>query len=127
MPAVWRCWEKRGGRPFGWWLGFSDVGELSGGWGGSPGPCPNLPGGGFSGAAPGRVLLRSRREKATAKVAQSKSALGEGRGAGFLPAPALGGKCEVFQGFCVFCGCPSVLHFSQINVLLSGLHFYALS
>ncbi|CEE79037.1 hypothetical protein XACLE20_1790003 [Xanthomonas citri pv. citri] len=81
MPAVWRCWEKRGGRPFGWWLGFWDVGELSGGCGGSPGPCPNLPGGGFSGAAPGRVLrLKAKAEKRGGKRA-GRAAASAGPGA----------------------------------------------
>ncbi len=43
------------------------------------------------------------------------------------PGPVLGWKREAFQGFCVFCGCPSVLHFSQINVLFLSLHFQGLS
>jgi len=48
-------------------------------------------------------------------------------GASASAGPVLGWKCEVFQGFGVFCGCPSVLHFSQTNVLFLSLHFYALS
>ncbi len=43
------------------------------------------------------------------------------------PGPVLGWKREAFQGLCVFCGCPSVLHFSQINVLFLSLHFQGLS
>ncbi|HHA2721266.1 TPA: hypothetical protein ACOEO9_001093 [Stenotrophomonas maltophilia] len=66
--------------------------------------------------------------KSNVKAAQSKSGVGKKRvGPRLPPGPALGWKCEAFQGFCVFCGCPSFLYFSQKKVGFFGLHFPALS
>jgi len=76
------------------------------------------------------LWLESSGEKQRQKrlKAKAKSVFGKRReGPRLPPGPALGWKCEAFQGFCFLCGCPSVLCFSQKNVGFFGLHFPALS
>lgn len=48
--AIGRC-RQSPGKPGLFLWAFSEW-QPRAGWGGSPGPCPNLPGGGFSGAVP---------------------------------------------------------------------------
>jgi hypothetical protein len=106
------------------------VGELSGGWVGSPGPCPNLPEGGFSGAARGRVLSREKAAKAKAggySPPRLEERAGEGRGFRQAYASLKTRKCEEVQRFSISAFHSAVFIFSQINVLFGGLHFSGLS
>uniref|UniRef100_UPI0039C2F47C hypothetical protein n=1 Tax=Stenotrophomonas maltophilia TaxID=40324 RepID=UPI0039C2F47C len=78
--------------------------------------------GSFSGGALPRSFELLRRKSNVKSGVEKRQ-----EGPRLPPGPVLGWKREAFQGFCVFCGCPSVLHFSQINVLFLSLHFQGLS
>lgn len=62
-------------------------------------------------------LLKTKGNVKSGSKKKRKSAVGKGQvGPRLPPGPVLGGKCEAFQSFCIFCVCPSFLCFSSKNV-----------